>query len=182
MDVETLTHEIALAGLFMILFLTANVIAQSVRERFAEFATLQDDWFWRPCRDRDGGAGSGLALPGRGRVWAWALAAFLAPNIPQASCRRASAFPCPPCRPRSMLWAGQRRLGRGLCQRRAAGPAPDAHGHRHRLVGSAHEHAAPDTASSPRSISAACSMRLWQSLVIVVGHGLCDRRAVSMLS
>jgi putative ABC transport system permease protein len=41
MDVDLLTHEIALAGLLMILFLTANVIAQSVRERFAEFATLR---------------------------------------------------------------------------------------------------------------------------------------------
>jgi putative ABC transport system permease protein len=41
MDIDTLTHEIALAGLLMILFLTANVIAQSVRERFAEFATLR---------------------------------------------------------------------------------------------------------------------------------------------
>jgi putative ABC transport system permease protein len=41
MDIDTLTHEIALAGLAMILFLTANVIAQSVRERFAEFATLR---------------------------------------------------------------------------------------------------------------------------------------------
>jgi putative ABC transport system permease protein len=41
LDIDTLTHEIALAGLLMILFLTANVIAQSVRERFAEFATLR---------------------------------------------------------------------------------------------------------------------------------------------
>jgi putative ABC transport system permease protein len=41
MDIDILTHEIALAGLAMILFLTANVIAQSVRERFAEFATLR---------------------------------------------------------------------------------------------------------------------------------------------
>ncbi|HEY2009555.1 MAG TPA: ABC transporter permease [Rhizomicrobium sp.] len=41
MDVDTLAREIALAGLLMILFLTANVIAQSVRERFAEFATLR---------------------------------------------------------------------------------------------------------------------------------------------
>jgi putative ABC transport system permease protein len=30
-----------MAGLVMILFLTANVIVQSVRERFAEFATLK---------------------------------------------------------------------------------------------------------------------------------------------
>ena len=40
MDVQTLAREIALAGLLMILFLTANVIAQSVRERRAELATL----------------------------------------------------------------------------------------------------------------------------------------------
>jgi putative ABC transport system permease protein len=40
MDVNKLTREIALAGLLMILFLTANVIAQSVRERLAELATL----------------------------------------------------------------------------------------------------------------------------------------------
>jgi putative ABC transport system permease protein len=41
LDVNALTREIALAGLLMILFLTANVIAQSVRERLAEFATLK---------------------------------------------------------------------------------------------------------------------------------------------
>ena len=41
MDVEAVTRDITLAGLLMILFLTATVIAQSVRERFAEFATLK---------------------------------------------------------------------------------------------------------------------------------------------
>ena len=41
LDVNALTADIALAGLGMILFLTANVIAQSVRERFAEFAALK---------------------------------------------------------------------------------------------------------------------------------------------
>jgi len=41
LDVNALTHEIALAGLAMILFLTANVITQSVRERLAEFAMLK---------------------------------------------------------------------------------------------------------------------------------------------
>jgi putative ABC transport system permease protein len=40
MDLHKLTREIALAGLLMILFLTANVIAQSVRERRVELATL----------------------------------------------------------------------------------------------------------------------------------------------
>jgi putative ABC transport system permease protein len=41
LDVDALTRDIALAGLGMIVFLTANVISQSVRERFAEFATLR---------------------------------------------------------------------------------------------------------------------------------------------
>lgn len=41
MDVKTVTRRITLAGLLMILFLTATVIAQSVRERRAEFATLK---------------------------------------------------------------------------------------------------------------------------------------------
>jgi putative ABC transport system permease protein len=40
-DMMAVTRDVALAGLCMILFLTANVIAQSVRERFAEFATLK---------------------------------------------------------------------------------------------------------------------------------------------
>jgi putative ABC transport system permease protein len=80
LDVDTLTHEIALAGLAMILFLTANVIAQSVRERFAEFATLRALGFGdgaviamvvleaaMPCL-----AGAGLGM---------VLAAFLAHHI-----------------------------------------------------------------------------------------------------
>jgi putative ABC transport system permease protein len=41
LNVKTVTRDIALAGMFMVLFLTANGIAQSVRERFAEFATLK---------------------------------------------------------------------------------------------------------------------------------------------
>jgi putative ABC transport system permease protein len=41
LDVKKITGGIALAGMFMVLFLTANSIAQSVRERFAEFATLK---------------------------------------------------------------------------------------------------------------------------------------------
>ena len=47
-DVNAITRKIALAGLAMILFLTASVIAKSVRERLAEFATLKtlgfSDW------------------------------------------------------------------------------------------------------------------------------------------
>ena len=48
MDIALVDREIALAGMFMVLFLTANGIAQAVRERFAEFATLKtigfSDW------------------------------------------------------------------------------------------------------------------------------------------
>ena len=40
-DAEALTRKIALIGLLMIVLLTANVIAQSVRERLGEFATLK---------------------------------------------------------------------------------------------------------------------------------------------
>jgi putative ABC transport system permease protein len=41
LDLMAVSRGVAVIGLFMILFLTANVIAQSVRERFAEFATLK---------------------------------------------------------------------------------------------------------------------------------------------
>jgi putative ABC transport system permease protein len=41
LDLMAVTRGVAVIGLLMILFLTANVIAQSVRERFAEFATLK---------------------------------------------------------------------------------------------------------------------------------------------
>jgi putative ABC transport system permease protein len=40
-NVGAVTRKISLAGLVMILFLTANGIAQSVRERFGEFAALK---------------------------------------------------------------------------------------------------------------------------------------------
>jgi putative ABC transport system permease protein len=40
-DIAAVDVDIALAGMFMVLFLTANGIAQSVRERTAEFATLK---------------------------------------------------------------------------------------------------------------------------------------------
>ena len=41
MDVKAITRDVSLAGLLMMMFLTATVIAQSVRERRAEFATLK---------------------------------------------------------------------------------------------------------------------------------------------
>ena len=41
LDIAAVDREVALAGMFMVLLLTANGIAQAVRERFAEFATLK---------------------------------------------------------------------------------------------------------------------------------------------
>lgn len=41
LDIKKITYGVAMAGMFMVLFLTANGIAQSVRERFTEFATLK---------------------------------------------------------------------------------------------------------------------------------------------
>jgi putative ABC transport system permease protein len=41
LDVAAVDRNIALAGMFMALFLTANGIARSVRDRFVEFATLK---------------------------------------------------------------------------------------------------------------------------------------------
>jgi putative ABC transport system permease protein len=45
-DIAQVDREIALAGMFMVLFLTANGIAQAVRERFTEFATLKTIGFF----------------------------------------------------------------------------------------------------------------------------------------
>lgn len=80
MDVDLLTHEIALAGLAMILFLTANVIGQSVRERFAEFATL------RALGYRDGAVMAMVVLEAAvpcvaGAGLGMAMAAFLAHHL-----------------------------------------------------------------------------------------------------
>jgi putative ABC transport system permease protein len=41
LDIAAVDRSVALAGMFMVLFLTANGIAQAVRERLAEFATLK---------------------------------------------------------------------------------------------------------------------------------------------
>jgi putative ABC transport system permease protein len=49
LDLMAVTRGVAVVGLFMILFLSANVIAQSVRERFAEFATLKTIGFSDPA-------------------------------------------------------------------------------------------------------------------------------------
>jgi putative ABC transport system permease protein len=103
MDVEGVTDDIALTGLLMILFLSANVIAQSVRERFVEFATLKTFGFSDrllvslvileaaiPCL-----AGSGLGV---------ALAAWLAHQIPSLM-PPGFGLPMPTMSATVLLWA-----------------------------------------------------------------------------
>ena len=82
MDIASVDREIALAGMFMVLFLTANGIAQAVRERFAEFATLKTIGFSDARRDRAGvRRGRHSLSAGRG------LGVGLADGAGRASCR-----------------------------------------------------------------------------------------------
>jgi putative ABC transport system permease protein len=103
MDVPTLTHQIAFAGLMMILFLTANVIAQSVRERLTELATLMAVGF------------SALAVIGlvaaeaaliciAGAACGAAIAAGLATQVP-ALLPRGWGMPLPTLSAAVFLWA-----------------------------------------------------------------------------
>jgi putative ABC transport system permease protein len=96
-------RKVAVIGLVMILFLTANVIANSVRERFVEFAALRTMGFRTgilsalvaaeaavPCLL---GAGAGLGL-----------AALLAPMIPKLMPPN-FGIPLPTIAPRVILLA-----------------------------------------------------------------------------
>jgi len=102
-DVNTVTREIALVGLLMILYLTSSVLAKSVRERLAEFATLKSfgfsDWIViglvaaeaaLPCLL---GAISGVALAG---VIVLRLPALMPPDAP---------IPVPTISPSVFFWA-----------------------------------------------------------------------------
>jgi putative ABC transport system permease protein len=103
LDIVGITRDIALSGLFMILFLTANGIAQSVRERFAEFATLKTIGFSDravmglvmleaalPCMI-GGGLGVGVAA-----AVSKALPHLMPPGI---------GFPLPTMTPMVFVWA-----------------------------------------------------------------------------
>jgi putative ABC transport system permease protein len=96
-------RRVAIVGLLMILFLTANVIANSVRERFVEFAALRTMGFSTltlsllvaveaavPCL---AGAAAGIGL-----------AALLAPQIPNVM-PRDFGIPLPTMAPPVLLWA-----------------------------------------------------------------------------
>ena len=103
LDIKKITGGIALAGMFMVLFLTGNGIAESVRERFAEFATLKTIGFTDravtvmvmleaalPCV-----AGAALGV---------GVAAYLARQIPRLM-PPGWGIPIPTMSPMVMLWA-----------------------------------------------------------------------------
>jgi len=103
LDIKKITFGIALAGMFMVLFLTGNGIAESVRERFAEFATLKTIGF----SDRAVTAMVVLesALPCViGAVLGVGLAAVLARQLPKLMPPTFS-MPMPTMSPAVMLWA-----------------------------------------------------------------------------
>ncbi len=104
LDIKKITGGIALAGMFMVLFLTGNGIAESVRERFAEFATLKAIGF----TDRSVTAMVVLeaALPCViGAALGVGIAAFLARQIPGLM-PAGFGLPLPTMSPMVMLWAG----------------------------------------------------------------------------
>ena len=103
LDIKKITSGIALAGMFMVLFLTANGIAQSVRERFAEFATLKTIGF----SDRAVTIMVVLesALPCiLGAALGVGVAAVLARQIPRLM-PPGFGIPLPTMSPMVMLWA-----------------------------------------------------------------------------
>jgi putative ABC transport system permease protein len=103
LDIKAITRGIALAGMFMVLFLTGNGIAESVRERFAEFATLKTIGF----TDREIIVMVVLeaALPCvTGAALGVVLAAFLARQIPGLM-PPGFGLPLPTMSPIVVLWA-----------------------------------------------------------------------------
>jgi putative ABC transport system permease protein len=109
LDIKKITGGIALAGMFMVLFLTGNGIAESVRERFAEFATLKTIGF----TDRAVATMVVLeaALPCvAGAALGVGLAAILARQIPKLM-PPGFGIPLPTMSPMVMLWAALSALG-----------------------------------------------------------------------
>jgi putative ABC transport system permease protein len=122
MDIAAVDRDIALAGMFMVLFLTANGIAQAVRERFAEFATLKTIGFSDngvvalvfaeaaiPCL-----LGAGLGV---------GLAAILTHLLP-ALVPPGDNVPLPQMTPMVLVWTSQPRFqdARPCCARSGSSP------------------------------------------------------------
>jgi putative ABC transport system permease protein len=103
-NVGAVTKKVSLAGLVMILFLTANSLAQSVRERFGEFAALKTIGY------SDGMVMLLVFLEATlpcviGAVLGLALAAAFAPEIPKL-CPPGWGIPVPVMAPIVYLFAG----------------------------------------------------------------------------
>jgi putative ABC transport system permease protein len=103
MDIATVDREVALAGMFMVLFLTANGIAQAVRERLAEFATLKTIGF--SDRGVIGLVFAEAAIPcllgaGLGVGCAYVLTKFLPALVPPGD-----GVPIPTMTPMVLVWA-----------------------------------------------------------------------------
>ena len=103
LDVSALTREIALTGLLMILFLIANVIAQSVRERRAEFAALKTIGFSDALVIALVAAEAALPCIA-GAVCGVTVAAGLASQLPSVM-PRTFGIPAPVMSPAVYLWA-----------------------------------------------------------------------------
>jgi putative ABC transport system permease protein len=103
LDVSALTREIAVIGLSMILFLIANVIAQSVRERRAELAALKTIGF--PDALLIALIATEAALPCIiGAICGVTVAAWLASQLPGVM-PRTFGIPAPVMSPAVYLWA-----------------------------------------------------------------------------
>ena len=103
MDIAAVDREVALAGMFMVLFLTANGIAQAVRERLAEFATLKTIGF--SDRGVIGLVFAEAAIPcllgaGLGIGFAYVLTKILPSLVPPGD-----GVPIPVMTPMVLVWA-----------------------------------------------------------------------------
>jgi putative ABC transport system permease protein len=108
LDIKKITGGIALAGMFMVLFLTGNGIAESVRERFSEFATLKTIGF------SDRAVTVMVVLESAvpcviGAVLGVGLAGVLARQIPKLMPSN-FGIPMPTMSPVVMLWAAAASL------------------------------------------------------------------------
>jgi putative ABC transport system permease protein len=103
LDIAAVDRDVALAGMFMVLFLTANGIAQAVRERLAEFATLKTIGF------SDTGVillvFAEAAIPCLlGAAFGVTLAAFISKVMP-GFLPPGQGFPLPTMTPMVFIWA-----------------------------------------------------------------------------
>ena len=184
LDIKKITLGIALAGMFMVLFLTGNGIAKSVRERFAEFATLKTIGFSDRAVTRMVVLESALPCV-TGAALGVGLAAMLARQIPELMPPK-FGMPMPTMSPMVMLWAAAAAFAVALLSAALPDLAPDADGYRQRTFG-------PDIGRGAMNILRQIGIvslinfrslrsRLWRSLVIVVGMACVIGVLLSMLS